>query len=147
MIASSERSPARPSADGPSQTPQPVDILLGEAKPDDFDTIIFTGAYPSESLEHVRDPNYEQTARKVIEDFVARGKPVASLCMGSRVLADLGFLKDRAAARCQYQPKTDDYEAKACWKDKPVESDGLFVTGKDQDAAKLLVREILTKLK
>lgn len=146
-IASSERSPARPSKSGPSSVPQHVDLLLSEANPDDFDTIIFTGAHPSESLEHVRDPIYADAARKIIKGFEAQEKPIASICMGSRVLADLGFLKDRDAARCPYQPTGDDYQAKAHWKDQAVASDGLFVTAKDQDAAKLLVLKIVDKLK
>ena len=146
-FASSALTPPTPSPAGPAPQPLPVDLLLSEARAQDYSVIVFSGAYPSESLEHVGDPDYAQAARKVIDDFLAAKKPVASICMGSRVLADLGFLAGRRAARCPYQPKTAEYEAKARWTDQPVESDGLLVTGKDQRTADLLLQELRGKLR
>jgi serine/threonine-protein kinase len=146
-IASSERTPAMPSTVGPARPALPVDLLLGEALPKDYAAIIFSGAYPSDALDHVHDRDHAEATRNVIDEFLAAGKPVASICMGSRVLADLGFLQGRAAARCPYQPKTAEYEAKARWTDRPVQSDGLLVTGKDQDTAKSLLLELRTKLR
>jgi len=145
-VAAAATSPAVPSTENTNAAPVPVDLPVSAADPARYDGVVFTGAYPWESFDHLQDDSYRQSVQRLIDGMLADGKPVTALCLGSMVLADLGVLKDRDAARCPYQPDTPEYEAKANWDDAPVRSSPPILTGRDADAAAPFCAELLREL-
>ena len=70
--------------------------------------------------------------RRLILDFVAKGKPVAAICAAPMVLGKLGLLKGKKAT-CY--PGFEQYLEGAECTGAPVERDGNIITGKGPGAA------------
>ncbi|MEY4796712.1 MAG: hypothetical protein RJA50_196, partial [Actinomycetota bacterium] len=64
-----------PTTNSTDSTTSEIAELFAALKSFSFCTIIFTGANPSESLEHVHDPSYADTARKIIEEWDVASTP------------------------------------------------------------------------
>ena len=108
---------------------------------EDYDAIVFAGAIVSEF-------NQEPT-RLLISDFANRGKLIAGICNGQKVLSDHGyFRKDLRVATSKYL--TTQYEQYGCLPEPtPAVRDGNIITGQDDSAgpafAKLLLDSISKK--
>jgi protease I len=63
----------------------PIDKLVSEAHPDDYDALILPGG----------TDNPGQDAVKFVRSFVDSGKPIGVLCHGPLTLVDAGVLRGR----------------------------------------------------
>lgn len=105
-----------------------VDALLDEVFEDDYDAILFVGGPGIQ--EHFDDPDFQSLARAFFEN----GKLTSAICAAPGVLAKAGLLEGKKAT-CW--PGVGDIlrSAGAEYTEKPVESDGLIVTGDGPDSA------------
>lgn len=107
-----------------------------ELRSDDYDAVIFVGA---DTSEYLPGGQAGSEARRLIADFQARGKIVASLCAGQRVLADHGALYGKRVAACEFVTPQMIAAAGGTAEGERVVRDGAVVTAsRDVDAADLL---------
>ncbi|HEY1943979.1 MAG TPA: type 1 glutamine amidotransferase domain-containing protein [Roseiarcus sp.] len=102
----------------------PVDMALGDAKPDDFDALLLPGGVANpDTLRMVPE------AVAFVKSFVTAGKPIAAICHGPWTLIEAGAVKGK---RMTSWPslKTDLSNAGASWSDEPVVKDGRLVTSR-----------------
>jgi len=69
----------------------PIDLLLSDINPDDYDGIAFIGGPGSK--EYVGDVAVSDLARK----FASSGKPIGAICYAPAILAKAGLLKGKRA--------------------------------------------------
>jgi putative intracellular protease/amidase/tRNA A-37 threonylcarbamoyl transferase component Bud32 len=121
--------------------PQPAtaDMLVAEAKPEDFDTIIVCGG---KVAEYEGASQNAQTLRTLILAMHGQKKPVASICTGGVVLAQAGLLRGQEAV-CWPQRRAELEAEGATFVDQEVVVAGRVVTGRDPQAASALVTEVL----
>ncbi len=138
-VASSTREPCVPDPRHPDQ-PQPVrpDILLSEAKAEDYDAVIFCGGKGVLS-EYCSGRPYAADAQRLIHQMLAADKWVTAVCGGPAVLADAGVLRGKRATCYPYQEGA--YEDKLIAggailvKEQDVVEDGRMLTGRDPSSA------------
>ena len=102
----------------------PVDMALGDTKPDDFDALLLPGGVANpDKLRMVPE------AVAFVKSFVTAGKPIAAICHGPWTLIEAGAVKGK---RMTSWPslKTDLSNAGASWTDEPVVKDGHLVTSR-----------------
>lgn len=141
--ASSRTTPAEPSFRGDYREKLAVDLLLGEARSEDYVAVIFTGSNPCDDLKHLHDPDYAAAVSDLVRQRNEQGRLTASIGSGTRVLADLGFLRNRMATRFPKQVFHANDDKTVRWVDQPLVVDGTFITARDENSAKLLMQSIL----
>ncbi|GAA0734503.1 type 1 glutamine amidotransferase domain-containing protein [Sphingomonas japonica] len=102
----------------------PVDLALGEARPEDFDALLLPGGVINpDTLRTLPD------AIAFVKAFFDAGKPVASICHGPWTIIEAGAARGR---RMTSWPslKTDLQNAGATWLDEEVVVDGGLVTSR-----------------
>jgi serine/threonine protein kinase/putative intracellular protease/amidase len=109
-------------------------ILDSSLTADNYGAIIFTG-YATE--EYHPGGSGGAQAKRLMDEFLAQGKVVASICTGQKVLDEHGLLKNRPVARCQ-QLIYDGQSISGEWQPLTVVSDDQIITaGADGDAVEL----------
>lgn len=77
----------------------------------------------------------ESDIRRLIEQALSRPRPtVASICAANAVPARLGFLKGREASRNRWADEQGAKPEQAIWVDRPLVSDGPFLTAHSDQA-------------
>lgn len=118
----------------------PIDKLLDEISPDDYDAVVLPGgAVNADGLR----------VSKAAQDFVIAmdegKKPVAAICHAAWLLASAGLLKGRIVT--SYPTIRDDLEnAGATWVDKPVTVDGNLITSRNPNDIPAFSAAILAAL-
>ena len=123
-----------------------VDLLISEINIADFDAIVFIGG-PG-CLENLDNEN----SYKVVQETVAQGKILASICISAVILAKAGVLKGKKAtvwsSPMDRGPVRILENNGAIYQDEPVVVDGKIITGNGPAAAREFgqaIVELLTK--
>src|SRR5687767_9682928 len=101
-----------------------VDVLLADAKPDDYDALLLPGG--------VMNPDrlrLNQQAVAFVHAFVRGHKPIAAICHGPWTLIDADGVKGRTLTSWP-SIRTDLVNAGAVWIDAEVFRDGNLVTSR-----------------
>jgi deglycase len=106
---------------------QPVDLVVSEAKVEDFDALVLPGG--------VANPDQLRTdedAVQFVREFVESGKPVAAICHAPWTLVEADVLRGR---RLTSWPslQTDIRNAGGEWVDEQVVVDGNLITSRKPD--------------
>lgn len=121
-----------------------VDLLVLEARAEDFDAIVFVGG--SGALDNLDNPCSYELARKA----AAAGKIVAAICVAPAILAKAGVLRGKRAT--VWTSPTDREMAEilkengADYLDKNVVVDGKIITANGPEAAEEFGKELLKNL-
>lgn len=134
-VASSQLGQATPSEGGGSVE---VSVLVSQANPDDYDAVIFSGAYPFSSLEFLHTEHDQ--ARRLINGMLTRDRYVTAICGGTAVLAESGVLDGHIAAANEYLPIEIRARSAVAWSDQqPTQSFGHIITARrDKDGGQLV---------
>ena len=104
------------------------DLLIKQAKADNYDAIIFVGGIGASALAD--DPS----ALSLVREAQRNNKIIGALCIAPVILAKAGILEGKKAAVSPYGIN-DLKKAKAFCSGKKVEIDGNIITGGDPGAA------------
>ncbi|MET0635993.1 MAG: type 1 glutamine amidotransferase domain-containing protein [Chitinophagaceae bacterium] len=102
----------------------PVDVVLDEAKPEDYDALVIPGG--------VLNPDKMRVNRQCVEfaqHFLETGKPLAAICHGPQLLIETGMITGRNMTSYP-SVKTDMMNAGVIWEDKEVVTDNGLVTSR-----------------
>jgi protease I len=115
----------------------PVDVLLAEADPEQFDAALLPGgALNADSLRAVPE------AKTFIGAIDRTGKPIAVICHGPWLLVSAGLVRGRTMT--SYHTIQDDLRnAGADWRDIEVLRDGNWVSSRKPDDLPAFNREML----
>lgn len=115
----------------------PVDVKLGEAKPQDFDALLLPGGVINPDTLRM-----QPKAVAFVKAFFDAGKPVASICHGPWTVIEGGAARGR---RMTSWPslKTDLRNAGADWVDEEVVVDRGLVTSRSPDDIPAFNREMI----
>lgn len=149
-VASSTREPAKPDPRSPGPA-VPPDLLLSDAQAADFDAVIFCGGIGF--LEYTGETPGGREARRLIRAMLDADKYVTALGMGPAILADAGVLKAKYSTcdRAQLDklgPKVSAILSTTppYWTDRPVESQGRIITGRNSEVAEEFTHTLLSAL-
>ncbi len=115
----------------------PVDVRLGDARPDDFDALLLPGG--------VINPDKLRMEPKAVafaKAFFDAGKPVAAICHGPWTVIETGAARGRRVASWP-SLKTDLRNAGAQWMDEPVVVDSNLVSSRKPDDIPDFNREMI----
>lgn len=102
----------------------PVDVKLERARADDYDGLVIPGGVMSPDQLRTND-----TAVALVHDFVATGKPIASICHGPWLLIDAEGVRGRKLTSYP-SLRRDLINAGGEWFDAPVVIDSNLVTSR-----------------
>lgn len=105
----------------------PVDRVLREASPADFDALVLPGG--------VANPDALRTDERAVEfvrEFLEADKPVAAICHAPWLLIEAGMVKGRTLTSWP-SLKTDVENAGGMWQDREVVVDQKLVTSRRPD--------------
>jgi protease I len=118
----------------------PVDVLVADADPEEYDALVIPGGVINPDLMR-RDADCIEFAK----EFLQEGKPVAAICHGPQLLIETGLLEGREMTSF-HSIKTDLINAGVKWHDREVVVDNGLVTSrspKDLEAFnKKMIEEI-----
>lgn len=118
------------------------DMLVSDIQLNDIDALVFIGGSGAE--QYWDDP----LAHKLAQQAVSQNKVLAAICIAPVVLARAGVLKGRRATVTPYPEEIKALEdGGADYSARPVEKDGLIITGAGPKAVKEFAREIVRALK
>ncbi|HBY57879.1 MAG TPA: DJ-1 family protein [Candidatus Atribacteria bacterium] len=120
------------------------DILISEAKAEEFDVIVFVGGMGSS--EYWDDP----VAREIVKKAVSLDRLICAICIAPVTLANAGILEGKKAT--VFPSEANKLKNKgAIYTGKDVEVDGNIITAKGPQAAsefgKTIIRILTEKLK
>ena len=118
----------------------PVDVLVADADVADYDALVLPGG--------VANPDNLRTdddAVSFVRDFVASGKPVASICHAPWTLVEADAVRGRTLTSWP-SLQTDLRNAGATWQDEEVVVDGNLITSRKPDDLPAFNRELLAAL-
>ena len=101
-----------------------VDMMLDEAKPEDFDALVLPGG--------VANPDNLRTVPQAVQfvrHFKDAKKPIAAICHGPWTLIEVDAVRGKTMTSWP-SLKTDLQNAGASWVDEQVVTDGLLVTSR-----------------
>ncbi|WP_339923230.1 type 1 glutamine amidotransferase domain-containing protein [uncultured Cyclobacterium sp.] len=117
-----------------------VDKTIDEANSDDYHAVLIPGG--------VLNPDKLRTNKKAIEfikDFLAKGKPVASICHGPQVLLETGALAGRKMTSFP-SIKQDIINAGAEWIDRECVCDQALVTSRSPKDLEAFNRKMIEEI-
>lgn len=118
----------------------PVDRVLGEARPEDYDMLVLPGGVMNpDTLRQNKD------AVAFAQYFLEQGKPLAAICHGPQLLIETGMLNERNVTSYP-SLKTDLENAGAIWEDKEVVTDNGLVTSRRPDDLDAFNRKMIEEL-
>lgn len=116
------------------------DILLKEARMEDFDAVVFVGGMGA--TEYWDNP----AAHSLAKQAFSSGKLTSAICLAPMTLANAGLLKGKKATI--WKDAVGDFKTKGViYTGKPVEQDGRIITGSGPDAAEAFGRALVEALK
>ncbi len=118
----------------------PVDKLIGEANPEDYDMLMLPGG--------VMNPDKLRLNREAVafaQHFLEQGKPVAAICHGPQLLIETGMLDGRTLTSYP-SLRTDLVNAGVNWVDKEVVVDNGLVTSRKPDDLEAFNKKMLEEL-
>ena len=122
----------------------PVDILLEDLNPAEFDAVVFIGG-PG-CLKYLDNA----TSYKIAQETIAQNKVLASICISPVILAKAGVLKDKKAtvwsSIMDKSPVKILQEHGAIYQDKPVVTDGKIITGNGPSSAEEFGKAIVNSI-
>jgi len=104
---------------------QQVDLPVSQAKVADYDALVLPGGVANPDALRT-----DETAVAFVRDFVASGKPVASICHAAWTLVEAGVLHGRRVTSWP-SLKTDIMNAGGEWVDERVVVDGNLITSRN----------------
>lgn len=105
----------------------PVDALVKDAKPEEFDALVLPGGVINPDKLRV-----DKDAVAFVKKFAESGKPTAAICHGPWTLIEAGVVKGRTMTSWP-SVSTDLKNAGAKFVDKEVAVDGNFITSRKPD--------------
>jgi protease I len=118
----------------------PVDKLLDEANPEDYDMLLLPGG--------VMNPDTLRTNKKAVafaQHFLEQGKPLAAICHGPQTLIETGMLDGRTMTSYP-SLQTDLKNAGVNWVDKEVVVDNGLVTSRKPDDLEAFNKKMIEEL-
>lgn len=118
----------------------PVDKLLSEANPEDYDMLVLPGG--------VMNPDKLRLNKEAVafaQHFLEQGKPVAAICHGPQLLIETGMLDGRTLTSYP-SLRTDLINAGVNWVDKEVVVDNGLVTSRKPDDLEAFNKKMLEEL-
>lgn len=117
-----------------------VDLEAGNVRIDDFDALVLPGGQINPDTLRK-----DETAVKIVRDFVASGKVVAAICHGPWMLVEADALKGRKVTSFP-SIKTDVKNAGGLWEDAPVVTDQGIITSRKPDDLDAFVDKIVEEV-
>ena len=115
----------------------PVEMLLKDAKPEDFDGVLLPGG-----VVNADSLRMEAKAREFVQAMERSGKPIAVICHGPWLLVSAGLVKGRHLT--SYFTLQDDIRnAGGNWVDQETMVDGNWVSSRKPDDIPAFNREML----
>ena len=115
------------------------DILLKDAKMEQFDAVVFVGGMGA--TEYWENPAAHALAKSAYQS----GKVTSAICLAPMTLANAGLLKDKRATI--WPDVASDFKTKGVvYTGKPVEKDGRLITGSGPDAAEAFGKALVEAL-
>lgn len=105
----------------------PVDLVLDEAKPDEFDALVLPGG-----VSNPDQLRMNPKAVQFVKAFVTAGKPVAAICHGPWTLVEADAVRGKKLTSWP-SLKTDIKNAGGTWEDSEVIVDQGLVTSRKPD--------------
>lgn len=118
----------------------PVDKLLSEAKPEDYDMLLLPGG--------VMNPDKLRQNKEAVafaQHFLEQGKPLAAICHGPQLLIETGMLNERNMTSYP-SLKTDLENAGVIWEDKEVVVDNGLVTSRSPEDLDVFNKKMIEEL-
>ena len=114
-----------------------VDLLLEKANPDDFDALLLPGGVMNPDKLRINN-----AALDFVRHFVFNNKPIAAICHGPWLLAEIGYTNEKKLT--SYPAiRTDMINAGAHWINREVVTDGLLVTSRQPDDIPAFNKEVI----
>ena len=104
------------------------DLLVKEAKAEDYDAVIFVGG--KGSRDYFNDP----AAHALAQGAAAHAKILSSICSGTGILAKAGVIRDKQVTSFPAEAEIIERNG-GHYTGKPVETDGNIVTANGPEAA------------
>ncbi|QDU64276.1 Serine/threonine-protein kinase PknB [Planctomycetes bacterium Pan216] len=145
-----ESSPADSPNGGPPRGPTiEADLAFGDVDAKDFDAVVVFGW---NVRDFVNQGAAEPRLRRIVREMFQSGQPVASICAGNAVLADMGLLEGRRVAWGRWpQRALDSYAANLngaiTVEDEPIVLSGQILTGRDDTVAAQFGQRLAQELK
>ncbi len=117
-----------------------ADLSIDDVDVGSYDALVVPGGY--RSPEQLRT---QEVALRVVREFEAAGKPIASICHGPWLLASAGVLEGKRAT-CYFAIRDDVANAGATYLDEEVVVDGNLVTSRTPIDMPAFMRALLAKL-
>lgn len=115
------------------------DLLLADVDPNQYDAVIFVGGMGA--TEYWENP----VAHRLAQQAYQQGKVTSAICLAPMTLANAGLLKAKRAT--MWPSEVEQFKTKGViYTGKPVEQDGLVITGSGPEAAEAFGRAILQAL-
>jgi len=105
----------------------PVDVVLKDAKPGDYDALILPGGVTNPDTLRI-----EERAVNFVKAFVTADKPIAAICHGPWTLINAGGVRGKQMTSWP-SLQQDLINAGASWSDQPVVKDRKLVTSRKPD--------------
>lgn len=118
----------------------PADVAIGDVDVDDYDALVVPGGSASPERLRTRDD-----ALRLVRDFEAAGKPIASICHGPWLLASAGVLRGRRVTS-YFSIRDDLVNAGATHVDEEVVEDGNLITSRTPADLPAFMRTLLARL-
>ncbi|HET9052914.1 MAG TPA: type 1 glutamine amidotransferase domain-containing protein [Cyclobacteriaceae bacterium] len=118
----------------------PVDVLVADADPEEYDALVIPGGVINPDLMR-RDPDCIGFAK----EFLQEGKPVASICHGPQLLIETGLLEGREMTSF-FSIRTDLINAGVKWYDREVVVDNGLVTSRSPKDLEAFNRKMLEEI-
>lgn len=118
----------------------PVDKVLSEAKPEDYDMLLLPGGVMNpDTLRMNKD------AVAFAQHFVEQAKPLGAICHGPQLLIETGMLNERNMTSYP-SLRTDLENAGVIWEDKEVVTDNGLVTSRTPNDLPAFTKKIIEEL-
>jgi archaeal arginyl aminopeptidase len=125
---------------GENGYPLMPDKAINEVNPDDYDLLLIPGGAPNGAPTTVR--NIKQ-AQAIAKSFVAKNKPVASICHGPYTLVSADLVKGRHLTSFWHDGVPEEIRAAGgIWEDEAVVVDGNLVTSRWPADLPAFMREV-----
>ena len=118
----------------------PVDLQAKDVNIEDFDALVLPGGQINPDKLRIDD-----TAVRVVREFVESGKVVAAICHAPWLLVEVDALRGRQATS-YWSIKTDVKNAGASWKDEKVVTDEGIITSRKPGDLQPFVNKIIEEI-
>ena len=117
-----------------------VDLTAADVSTTDFDALVLPGGQINPDLLRK-----DETAMRVVRDFLASGKVVAAICHAPWLLVEADALRGRKATSYP-SIKTDVINAGAEWRDEKVVTDQGIITSRSPEDLDAFVEKIVEEI-